>query len=85
MSLAVPNPGSDSLSCGEMLEEWQKLWGLGERSFLIGLGWQTENRAAGEATIRMTLLESRGPLQASYSRQGCCGSWSSARSPVMTA
>jgi hypothetical protein len=22
-----------------MLEEWQKLCGLGERSFLIGLGW----------------------------------------------
>lgn len=40
MSRGVPNPGCASLSWGEMLEEWQKLWGRGERSFLMGLGWR---------------------------------------------
>ena len=28
------------MSWGERLEEWQKLWGRGERSFLMGLGWR---------------------------------------------
>lgn len=37
-------PGSESLSWGEMLEEWQKLWGRGERSFLMGLGWQAKQQ-----------------------------------------
>ena len=30
--------GRESLSWGERLDEWQKLWGRGERSFFIGLG-----------------------------------------------
>ena len=48
MSLGVPKPGSESLSCGEMLDEWQKLWGRGERSFLMGLGWKRNNSARGQ-------------------------------------
>lgn len=44
MSRGVLKPGRASLSCGEMLEEWQKLWGLGERSFLMGLGWEMKQQ-----------------------------------------
>ena len=44
MSLGVLKPGSESLSWGEMLEEWQKLCGRGERSFLMGLGWQAKQQ-----------------------------------------
>lgn len=47
MSLGVLKPGSESLSWGEMLEEWQKLWGRGERSFLMGLGWQAKQQCGG--------------------------------------
>ena len=48
MSLGVRKPGSKSLSCGEMLDEWQKLWGQGERSFLMVLGWKQNNSAGGQ-------------------------------------
>lgn len=35
-----PKLGRESLSWGDRLYEWQKLCGRGERSFLMGLGWE---------------------------------------------